>query len=260
MKRISFALLLIAGAGIAAFQGFRHGWLRFNYPSASRYPFAGVDVSHHRGPIRWPSVRAQGIAFAYIKATEGGDFVDSRFQENWTQARAAGLAVGAFHFFTFCRDGASQATNFLATVPRAADALPPAVDLEFDGNCAWVPDWSDLKQQLGAFLEPLRRAYGREPVLYMTREFYDAYLRNAPDRFPSSPLWVRDVYRAPRWLGHRPWTVWQYANNGRVEGIDGLVDLNVFVGDAVAWTAFRGIRASSEASLTDPAGHPSCCG
>jgi len=256
MKRFFLALLLIAGAGIAVYQGFRHGWLRFNYPSASRYPFAGVDVSHHRGPIRWPTVRSEGVAFAYVKATEGGDFVDPLFQKNWADARAAGLAVGAYHFFTFCRDGVSQASNFLATVPPTPDALPPAVDLEFDGNCAWIPDWSDLSQQLGAFLEPLRKAYGREPVLYMTREFYDAYLRNAPDRFGSSPLWVRDVYRSPRWLGRRPWTVWQYANNGRVRGIDGLVDLNVFAGDAVAWTAFRGSAVSSPVRLSEF--HPCC--
>jgi lysozyme len=239
MKRLAFALLLVAGAGIAVFQGFKHGWLRFNYPSASRYPFAGVDVSHHRGPIRWTAVRSEGIAFAYVKATEGADFVDDRFRQNWSDARAAGLAVGAYHFFTFCSDGVSQANNFLATAPPAADSLPPAVDLEFGGNCAWVPDWSDLSQQLGAFLEILRRAYGREPVLYMTREFHDGYLRNAPDHFGSSPLWVRDLYRTPRWLGRRPWTLWQYANNGRVRGIDGLVDLNVFAGDAAAWSAFR---------------------
>jgi lysozyme len=256
MKRLSLALLLVAGAGIGVFQGFKHGWLRFNYPSAGRYPFVGVDVSHHRGSIRWADVRSQGIAFAYVKATEGADFVDPLFRENWANARATGLAVGAYHFFTFCSDGASQADNFLATVPRAANSLPPAVDLEFNGNCAWVPDWSDLSQQLGAFLETLRRAYGREPVLYMTREFYDAYLRNAPDHFPSSPLWVRDLYRSPHWLGKRPWTVWQYANNGRVRGIDGLVDLNVFRGDAMAWTAFRGTWASSEVSVS---GTRPCC-
>jgi lysozyme len=239
MKRFSLAVLLMAGALAAVYQAFAHGWLRFNYPSPERYPFAGVDVSHHRGDIDWAATRLDGITFAYIKATEGGDFVDSRFRANWDNARAAGLAVGAYHFFTFCRDGAAQARNFIAAVPRAADALPPAVDLEFAGNCSRAPAWNDLSRQLGAFLDLVRAAYGREPVLYMTRELYDAYLPNAPDRLRSSPLWVRDVYRSPRWLAGRSWTVWQYANNGRIRGIKGLVDLNVFQGDEAAWTAFR---------------------
>lgn len=239
MKRFSLAVLLLLGASIAVYQAFERGWLRLNYPSREQYPFAGVDVSHHRGDIDWAAARSDGVAFAYIKATEGGDFVDPRFHENWEKARAAGLVVGAYHFFTFCRDGASQARHFLATVPRAVDSLPPAVDLEFTGNCSRAPVWSDLSRELHAFLELVRAAYGREPVLYMTREFFDAYLRDAPDQFRSSPLWVRDVFRSPRWLAGRSWTVWQYANRGRVRGIAGPVDLNVFQGDPAAWTAFR---------------------
>lgn len=240
MKRFSLTFVLLVGAGIGLYEAFQHGWLRFNYPSPSRYPFAGVDVSHHRGDIDWAAARADGIAFAYIKATEGGDFVDSRFKTNWDRARAAGLAVGAYHFFTFCRDGASQASNFLDTVPRAVDALPPAVDLEFGGNCSKVPGSDEIFKELRAFLDPVRSATGREPVLYITREFFDAYLKNAPAELASSPLWVRDIYRHPRWLGNRSWAVWQYANKGRVQGISGLVDLDVFQGEKRVWTAFRG--------------------
>jgi lysozyme len=76
MKRSSLLILLAVGAVIAAYQAYEHGWVRFNYPSAERYPIGGVDVSHHRGAIDWAAVRAQGMAFAYIKASEGGDFVD----------------------------------------------------------------------------------------------------------------------------------------------------------------------------------------
>jgi lysozyme len=246
MKRISILILLAVAAVIAAYQAFQHGWVRFNYPSSDRYPFGGVDVSHHQGDIDWTAVRAEGVTFAYVKATEGGDFVDPRFQASWAQARAAGLAVGAYHFFTFCRDGVSQARNFLAAVPRAADALPPAVDLEFGGNCDRSPDWRRLSGELAAFLAIVRAAHGREPVLYMTHELYDAYRRNIPDStsdpFHASPLWVRDVFRSPHWLGGRPWTVWQYASNGRVKGIRGPVDLNVFQGDAAAWAELRAAR------------------
>jgi len=239
MKRSSLLILAAVGALIAAYQAYEHGWVRFNYPSAERYPISGVDVSHHQGAIDWAAVRAEGVAFAYIKATEGGDFVDPRFQASWAGARSAGLAVGAYHFFTFCRDGASQARNFLATVPLTADALPPAVDLELGGNCDRFPDWGRLSREIATFLALVRAAHGREPVLYMTRELYDSYRKGTPDPFRSSPLWIRDVFRSPRWLGSRPWTVWQYASNGRVNGIRGPVDLNVFQGGPEAWAALR---------------------
>ena len=239
MKRSSLLILLAVGTLIAAYQAYEHGWIRLNYPSAERYPIGGVDVSHHRGDIDWAAVRREGMVFAYIKATEGGDFVDPQLRANWTQARAAGLAVGAYHFFTFCRDGASQARNFLANVPPVPDELPPAVDLEFGGNCDRSPDWRRLSREIAVFLAMVRAAHGREPMLYMTHELYDAYHRSTPDPFRASPLWIRDVFRSPRWLGRRPWTLWQYASNGRVKGIRGPVDLNVFQGDAAAWAALR---------------------
>src|SRR6516165_7639969 len=76
----------------------------------------GVDVSGHQGDIDWLSLAAGGVAFAYIKATEGGDFRDKQFQKNWDGARTAGMLRGAYHFFTQCRSGADQATNFIRTV------------------------------------------------------------------------------------------------------------------------------------------------
>jgi lysozyme len=256
MKRTSLLILLAVAAVIAAEQAFEHGWVRFNYPSRDRYPVSGVDVSHHQGEIDWAAVHAEGVVFAYVKATEGGDFVDPRFQVSWARARAAGLAVGAYHFFTFCRDGASQARNFLAAVPVAADALPPAVDLEFGGNCDRSPDWRRLSLELASFLALVRAAHGREPLLYMTHELYDAYRRNAGDPFRASPLWVRDVFRSPRWLAGRPWTMWQYASNGRVKGIRGPVDLNVFQGGAAAWADLRGAALPSGPARETAKGPP----
>jgi hypothetical protein len=80
----------------------------------------GVDVSNHQGEIDWSALAGSNVAFAYIKATEGGDFRDRRFQLNWDGAKRAGLARGAYHFFTQCRSGAEQARNFIATRGRRA--------------------------------------------------------------------------------------------------------------------------------------------
>src|SRR6478672_1526789 len=65
------------------------------------------------------------------------------FARNLAGAQAAGLVVGAYHFFTFCRPGAEQAANFLKAVPRDRPMLPPAVDVEFVGNCEARPAVAD---------------------------------------------------------------------------------------------------------------------
>src|SRR5690348_13539944 len=121
-------------------------------PEGSHYPVRGIDVSHHQGPIDWPRVARSGISFAFLKATEGGTHVDENFRENFEEARAAGVAVGAYHFFTFCKSGAEQAANFIAAVPHEAKTLPPVVDIEFGGNCATRPSVDELAKELGDFL------------------------------------------------------------------------------------------------------------
>ncbi len=211
------------------------GFLRFNYPSRDEFPVWGIDVSHHQGPIDWDAVRAGGeVAFAYIKATEGGDWTDRRFAENWAAARARGLRVGAYHFFTLCRDAEAQADNFIRTVPQA-DALPHVVDLEFGGNCGARPDPPALRRSVEVWLDRVEAHYGRRPLLYVTHEFFDAYLEDAA---PLGELWIRDIFWRPH-LPH-PWRypLWQFANRGRLGGIEGPVDLNVFWGDAAAWERF----------------------
>ena len=157
--------LLVGGAmavvALAAAAG--AGWLYYlNFsPDRSRFPVRGIDVSHHQGAIDWTEVAEANVAFAVIKASEGGDYVDEEFAGNFAAARAAGLAVGAYHFFTFCRPGAEQATNFLAQVPLTVPQLPPAVDIEFGGNCSRRPTAEELRTELDAFLGPVEAAFGR---------------------------------------------------------------------------------------------------
>jgi lysozyme len=208
------------------------GFLRFE-PDRGRYPVRGIDVSHHQGLIDWRAVAADDVAFAYLKASEGGDHRDSEFSRNWQAAREAGLAVGAYHYFTLCRTGADQARNFLAATPEAADALPPVVDLEFGGNCGERPDGAALKRELEAFLAPVEQRAGRPAILYMTDEFRRAYGGVLPDR----PQWRRSIVLKPS--GGPVWTIWQFHNRGRVAGIQGPVDLNVFKGDRAAFDRWR---------------------
>lgn len=209
------------------------GWAYFTNmsPDRSRYPVRGIDVSHHQGAIDWRTVARDDVSFAVIKATEGGDHVDEDFAANLRAARAEGIAVGAYHYFTLCRPGAEQAANFLATVPTDGPILPPAVDLEYEGNCSARPTPQALRAELDAFLAPVEAAFGRPAILYVTSGFSQDYVSHLPDR----GRWERSIAWHP---SRENWILWQYQDSGRVEGIKGDVDLNVFQGDRDAFARF----------------------
>ena len=226
-------LLGAAGAGYVRYLNFA--------PDAGAYPVRGIDVSHHQGPIDWATVAADGVDFAYIKATEGGDFTDTRFAENWTGADAAGIVRGAYHFFTLCRSGTLQAANFTAVVPPTPGMLPPVVDLEYGGNCRARPAPAALRTELADFLAALEAHYGVKPVLYVTRTFHADYLDGELEDYA---VWVRSLYFAPGYPA-RPWLLWQFHDRGRRAGISGPVDLNVFRGDRRAFERLLTAAASA---------------
>lgn len=129
-KKTVLALTTAATAMAGLF--FAYPWLE---PARLLHDVHGIDVSHHQGEIDWAAVAGDGVGFAFIKATEGGDFVDPRFAKNWTASAKAGVPRGAYHFFTQCRPGAVQAENFIRVVPKDPRALPPVVDAEHMGPC-----------------------------------------------------------------------------------------------------------------------------
>ncbi len=186
----------------------------------------GVDVSHHQGPVDWRRVRADGIGFAYLKATEGSTFVDPRFAEHARRARRAGLHVGGYHYFTLCSPGAPQGEHFVEVLDPVlgsgpAGTMPPAVDLELAGNCPEPPARAALLAEIRAFVDVVERGTRQRVVVYAYPDFEARFgIAAALDR----RLWVRRI-------GSRPpqgsWWLWQRDDRARVDGIDGPVDLNL---------------------------------
>lgn len=202
-------------------------WYYMTYePSRVRFPVQGIDVSHHQGVIDWRAVAGAGVDFAFIKATEGGDFSDTRFADNWQSAKKAGIVVGAYHFYTFCRKPEEQAAHFIATVPKETVGLPPAADVEFGGNCDREPSREQFAAEFSTFLRLVEGHFGRKAVIYTTK---DGYTKLIGGRFADRPFWFRAIATAPV-LTDRKWTFWQYHNKGSRPGIDGSVDLNAFAG------------------------------
>lgn len=211
------ALLAVSAAALG-FAWF--AWYPHHRPSLRAGESLGIDVSHHQGDIDWRRVAADGVAFAYIKASEGGTVADARFRENWTGSDAAGVRRGAYHFFTLCRSGAEQAEHFLRTVPRDPSALPPAVDLELAGNCASRPSRATVARELDTFLTAVERSSGHQTVLYVGEDWEDRY--PLLDR-SARPAWLVSFLGRP----DSSWTVWQVSWRARVDGVRGSVDLDV---------------------------------
>jgi lysozyme len=218
-KTMAFVALL---AGVTL-TGVGYLYFRSYEPDRARFPLRGIDVSHHQETVDWIKVAADDVGFAYIKLSEGGDHRDSQYVRNIEGARSAGLPVGAYHFFTFCRPGIDQADNFVGALSGRSMDLPLAVDLEFVGNCSRRPSQSELAQELEAFLRVVEDHTGRPAIYYVTNEFLDAYGPAIPPR----QLWIRSILSEPSQTG---WVIWQYHPAGRISGINGNVDLNVMGG------------------------------
>jgi lysozyme len=189
-RRIKIVIVLIVflvGSASALFVLYWYGWIQPNRPSRSAYPVRGIDVSLHQGKIDWRrTTSSPEVQFAYIKASEGAKLRDRRFDENWQGS--AGIARGAYHFFSFCTDGGAQARNFLAAAPLESE-LPPAIDIEFGGNCRSWRSIAQIRRELSEFLSLLSEAPLRKPVLYVNRKSFSRIIRG---HFDSHPLWVRE--------------------------------------------------------------------
>jgi len=209
------------------------------FPHPSDYEIHGIDVSKYQGNIDWNAVRASGVRFAWIKATEGGDYADEKFQQNWEGAKEAGIPRGAYHFAYWCRSGEEQAAWFLKNVPNDPDALPPVLDVEWNAQsktCPGHPPRDVAIAQMKTILAAMERAYGKKPVIYTSVDFHRDVMVG---EFTEYPIWVRSVKYYPSVkYGNRQWHFWQHTAEGQVAGINGYVDRNCFNGTAAEWRAW----------------------
>lgn len=151
-----------------------------NQISADKYEIKGVDVASYQGDIDWRELEKQNMKFAFIKATEGSSFVDEYFSKNWRNANKTDMRIGAYHFFSFNSKGETQAEQFIRTVPKYKQALPPVIDVEFYANKKDnPPKREDVTKELAVMIEMLEKHYDKKVILYATQEAYDLYIKDA---------------------------------------------------------------------------------
>lgn len=237
LRWILLCLALIAGAAQAQAPRFGdHEPVRWTGKAPWKYPVHGIDAARFQNDIDWKRVAKSGIAFAWLKATEGGDLVDPKFVQNWRQSARAGIARGAYHFYYFCTSPEAQADWFIHNVPKHTGTLPPVLDLEwnpFSPTCTVRPPGAEVRRQAKVFLDRIERHYGQRPIIYTTIEFYR---QTGIGQLKGYEFWLRSTARTlDQTYPGQSWRFWQYTGTGIVPGVEGGVDINVFRGSRRDW-------------------------
>ena len=185
----------------------------------------GIDLSHYQGNVFWDAVgQNSGSAYVYLKATEGGDRIDPRFEQNIQFAHRHGLKVGSYHFYRPITNQRLQLKNFRTQCRPQEQDLIPMIDVETTNG---LPT-AQFCDSLFKFLELVEIEYKQKPLIYTGANFYDKHLQGKLDNYLVMIAQYTDY--EPRLKDNRDITMWQYTAKGRIRGVNGYVDQSRFMG------------------------------
>ena len=185
----------------------------------------GIDLSRYQGDVFWETVGDNTkMAYVYLKATEGGDRIDPKFERNINLAHRYGLKVGSYHFFRPKTPLQKQLENFTAQCLPGEQDLIPMIDVETLGGLQ-VDQFCD---SLLTFLRMVEHVYRQKPLVYTFRNFYNWHLVGKLDDYQLMIALYLD--EEPVLADERDITLWQYTGKGRIVGINGYVDKSRFLG------------------------------
>lgn len=228
--------ILIAVAYVWAFYYFFVGPFGFrwralygdaNYPGG--YEIRGIDISHYQGDIDWDQLQNAmiekcPIRFIVMKATEGSSKIDPSFKYNFKQALEYGYIRGAYHFWSNHSSARQQAYFFLNNVPLESGDLPPVLDVEHKPKDKSV---EDFQQDILTWLHIVEDRYHVKPIIYTYYKFKKQYLDTPV--FDDYPYWIAHYY-VDKIEYQGEWKFWQHTDAGKLPGIKGYVDFNIYNG------------------------------
>lgn len=208
--------------------GFKH----YKSESGDIISNVGVDVSYHQGDIDWEKVKASGVHFAFIRlgyrGYETGDIViDDTFVDNIEGATEAGIEVGVYFFSQATTvDEAIEEAEFVVSNLEGYDVSYPVVfDWENIGTDAARTDEvpaETLTDCTVAFCEYIDGA-GYHPMIYSNKRTF--ILKLDMSRLKQYDFWLAEFNDLPSF--YYDYKIWQYSYTGKVDGIEGDVDLNL---------------------------------
>ena len=185
----------------------------------------GIDLSHYQGEVFWETVGENTkMAYVYLKATEGGDRIDERYENNIILAHKHGLKVGSYHFYRPKTEQVKQLENFMTQCRPGEQDLIPMIDIETKGGLS-TEAFSD---SLMKFLDLVEKAYKQKPLLYTYTNFYNKWLVGKIPQYPLMIAQYKD--EEPVLADDKEYIIWQYTCKGRIVGVKGYVDKSRFMG------------------------------
>ena len=210
--------------------GFRWRALYGDVTYPEGYEIHGIDISHHQGKINWQKLKDKGlidgypIRFVMIKATEGASRIDANFRSNFHNAREYGFTRGAYHFYSVHSPAKAQAEFFIRHVKLENGDLPPVLDVEHKPQGQTD---EEFRESIQLWLNMVEFHYGVKPIIYTYYKFKTRYLDD--DIFDQYPYWIAHYYvEKVEYQGE--WKFWQHTDAGRLPGIKGDVDFNIYNG------------------------------
>ena len=197
------------------------------YPEG--YEIHGIDISHYQGKIDWEQlknamIKGCPVRFVIIKSTEGSSRLDENFRENFNQARDFGFIRGVYHFWSNRSTAREQAYYFLDQVHLTDGDLPPVLDIEHKPADKSV---EDFQRDVLTWLHIVEDKYHVKPIIYTYYKFKEQYL-SAPV-FEDYPYWIAHYY-VDKVQYKGKWKFWQHTDVGKLPGIKGYVDFNIYNG------------------------------
>lgn len=175
----------------------------------------GIDLSHYQGTVFWETVGKTKMAYVYLKASEGGTRIDSKYKQNIDLAHSYGLKVGSYHFYRPKIDQEEQLRNFMAQCRPGDQDLLPMIDVETRSGLTK----EEFRDSLSKFLVLVEKAYRQRPLVYTGTNFYNANLQGLLDDYKL--MIAQYSSRQPVLTDGKEYILWQYTAKGRLDGING---------------------------------------
>ena len=216
------------------------------YLSYSAAPFTrGIDVSAHQKEIDWQKVAATGMSFAMVRAGyrgygSGAVLKDFYFDANMRGALSNGMEVGVYFFSQALTpaEAVEEANQLLEWIGDYPVTYPVVFDWEeqdYDDSRTQGADGNTVTACALAFCKVIEDA-GYIPMAYgsPTKVYSGGILL---EYLQDYPFWLANYTRntAPTTFRYH-YNIWQYSSTGRVDGINGNVDLNICFTDWTTWS------------------------
>ena len=203
----------------------------------SDFSVYGIDVSRYQEIINWKKLSKEkmyngeknvAISFVFIKATEGETKVDSYFKKNWKNAENK-IPRGAYHYYIPSRDAKRQAKNFISNVRLKQGDFPPVLDVEKIDRYIERHNIAkkDFIKGVINWLSIIEEKYKVKPIIYCTISDHENYFNT--DEFKDYPFWIAHYSHSTLRIKEK-WSFWQYTQTGKIKGVTGNIDFNVFSG------------------------------